>query len=399
MKASPALEQLAQAAIAEFSQRLGRPPRFVAAAPGRVNLIGEHTDYNDGFVLPMAIARYVVIAADRPLSADTASARVFSTAAEEWATLPLDAAAPPVATPWARYVQGVVAGFLAIGLDPGPFEAVIHSDVPQGGGLSSSAALEVATATFLESITSTRLEPLSKALLCQQAEHRFAGVPCGIMDQIASIFGCDGALLLLDCRSRTVQPTPLDDPDVVALIVNSNVKHALTDGGYAARRRQCEESAHMMGVSALRDVSLEQLEGARDRVGDVRFRRSRHVVSENTRTVEAAEALRRRDWDTVGRLMLASHASLRDDFQVSCGELDLLVDLAMAAGPGAVIGSRMTGGGFGGCTISLVRRGGVDQVIDHIEEGYRKAAGREATVFVTRPVDGAQVLQSPAGDR
>ncbi len=387
------LDALVRAAEEEFARRLGRPPRWVAAAPGRVNLIGEHTDYNDGFVLPMAIDRYVVLAADRP-AGPAAEARLFSVAQGEWATAPVEGPFAPAGPQWARYVQGVLAGCVAAGLRPGPFEAVIHADLPQGGGLSSSAALEVATATLVESLTGTTLAPLQKALLCQRAEHEYAGVPCGIMDQCSSVMGREGSLLLLDCRSRQVQLTPLSDPGVVALIVNSNVRHELTDGGYAARRRQCEEAARTLGAAALRDVTPEQLERERRLLDDAHYRRARHVVTENARTVAAADALRRGDWATVGRLMYASHASLRDDFQVSCEELDLLVELARSAGDG-VIGSRMTGGGFGGCTISLVRRESLDGVVRHVAEGYRDRTGREATVFVTRPVDGARVIQAP----
>ena len=300
----------------------------------------------------MAIDRYVVFAADRA-AAPANDARLYSSLLGHWASVAVEPPFAPGAEPWARYVQGVVAGCRTAGLDAGPFEAVVASDVPPGGGLSSSAALEVAVATLIEAMTGKRLDPLQKALLCQKAEHDFAGVPCGIMDQCSSVMGREGALLLLDCRSRTVQLTPLADPEVVALIVNSNVRHALTDGGYAARRRQCEEAAHALGVAALRDVSREQLEAARGRLDDVHYRRARHVVGEIGRTVAAAEAIRRGDWAAVGGLMHASHVSLRDDYQVSCEELDLLVELAAEAG---VIGSRMTGGGFGGCTISLVRR-------------------------------------------
>ena len=386
MHAATSLDALARNAEGEFARRFGRPPRWTAAAPGRVNLIGEHTDYNDGFVLPMAIDRYVVLAADRSPSAE---ARLYSAALDQWAPLTVEPPFMPGPAPWARYVQGVVAGCRAVGMAPGPFEAVVVSDVPLGSGLSSSAALEVAAATLIEAMTGQRLEPLQKALLCQKAEHDFAGVPCGIMDQCSSVMGRDGQLLLLDCRSRAVRPTPLADPEVVALIVNSNVKHALTDGGYAARRRQCEEAARVLGVAALRDVSMEQLERARDRLDDVHYRRARHVVSEIARTVAAADALRRGDWPAVGGLMHASHASLRDDYHVSCEELDLLVELAAEAG---VIGSRMTGGGFGGCTISLVRREALDSVIGHIGEGYHRKTGREATAFMTRPVDGARIL-------
>jgi galactokinase len=394
MESTASLDALVKATEEEFVRRLGRPPRWVAAAPGRVNLIGEHTDYNDGFVLPMAIDRYVVIAADRP-ARSLSEARLFSVAQGEWATAPVEGPITPSGPHWARYVQGVIAGGLAAGLRPGPFEAVIHADLPQGSGLSSSAALEVAAATLIESLTGTTLAPLPKALLCQKAEHEFAGVPCGIMDQCSSVMGRAGSLLLLDCRSRQVRLTPLAGPEVVALIVNSNVRHELTDGGYAARRRQCEEAAHALGAAALRDVTPEQLERERSRLDEAHYRRARHVVTENARTVEAAGALGRGDWATVGRLMYASHASLRDDFQVSCEELDLLVELAAGA-EGGVIGSRMTGGGFGGCTISLVRREALEGVVRRVSEGYLRQTCREATVFVTRPVDGARVIQAPA---
>jgi galactokinase len=383
------LDLLAKAAEDDFTRRIGRPPRWVVAAPGRVNLIGEHTDYNDGFVLPMAIDRHVVIAADRAAGPE---ARLFSAAAGEWAAVPLAPAAR--LTGWASYVQGVLAGCLAAGLGAGPFEAVVHSDVPLGGGLSSSAALEVATATLVEAMTGRRLEPLQKALLCQKAEHDYAGVPCGVMDQCASVMGRAGALLLLDCRSLAAEPTPLADPDVVALIVNSNVRHALGGGEYAQRRRQCEAAAQALGVAALRDVTPDSLEAQREKLDAVAYRRARHVVTENERTVATAAAVRRGDWAAVGAHMYASHASLRDDFEVSCPELDLLVELAAASG--GVIGSRMTGGGFGGCTVSLVRRAALDGAARHVAEGYREATGREATVFVTRPADGAGVLK---GDR
>jgi galactokinase len=395
MSSPTALDLLAHAAEEAFARRFRRPPRWLVAAPGRVNLIGEHTDYNDGFVLPMAIDRHVVLAADRPApgSADRQEARLFSTGFDAWATVAVAGPMTPGPVGWANYVQGVLAGCNAAGLSPGTFDAVIHADLPLGGGLSSSAALEVATATLVEAMAGMQLDPLQKALLCQKAEHDFAGVPCGIMDQCSSVMGRAGSLLLLDCRSRMVTLTPLADPDVVALIVNSNVRHALGDGAYATRRRQCEEASRALGVAALRDVTAEQLERQRDRLDDVHYRRVRHVVSENARTVEAAEAVRRGDWDTVGRLMAASHASLRDDYEVSCRELDLLVELATAVE--GVIGSRMTGGGFGGCTISLVRRAALDGVMSYIREGYLRASGRQATLFVTRPADGARVLKKP----
>jgi galactokinase len=282
-------------------------------------------------------------------------------------------------------------------LEPGPFDAVIDSDVALGGGLSSSAALEVAAATLIEVMTGKRLEPMQKALLCQRAEHDFAHVPCGIMDQCSSIMGNDGNLLLLDCRSRTVRLVPLADPDVVVLIINSNVKHELGGTEYPTRRRQCHEAARHLGVSALRDVTTEQLQRQRDKLDEETYRRARHVVTENARVLQAAAAIGAGNWPTVGRLMFESHVSLRDDYQVSCAELDLLVDLAAGIGPvGGVIGSRMTGGGFGGCTVSLVRRDALDDISLRIGGEYRRRTGREATLFVTRPVEGARVLESLA---
>jgi galactokinase len=388
------LDSLAREAEAEFARRFGRPARVVAAAPGRVNLIGEHTDYNDGFVLPMAIDRHVVLAADRAAAGAPGPARLYSTAVGEAAAVP--AGGPPEQSlpGWARYVQGVLAGCAAAGLAPGPFDAVIHSDVPLGGGLSSSAALEVAVATLAEALAGRALGPADKGLLCQKAEHDFAGVPCGIMDQFSSVLGRRGALLLLDCRSRAVEWADLADPDVLALVVNSNVRHALVRGEYAARRRQCQEAAAALGVASLRDVGPADLDRRRGRLGEVLYRRARHVVTENARTLAAAGALRAGDWACLGGHMYASHASLRDDYEVSCPELDLLVELAAGLGEaGGVIGSRMTGGGFGGCTVTLVRRGAADAVMRHLSEGYAARTGRQATAFATSAADGARVLR------
>ena len=286
----------------------------------------------------------------------------------------------------------VVAGCRTAGLDAGPFEAVVASDVPPGGGLSSSGEIEVAVATLIEAMTGKRLDPLQKALLCQKAEHKFAGVPCGIMDQCSSVMGREGALLLLDCRS------PRRPTHAAGRPRSRRADRQQQRPPRADRRRlrgpppPCKDAAHALGVAALRDVSREQLEAARGRLDDVHYRRARHVVGEIGRTVAAAEAIRRGDWAAVGGLMHASHVSLRDDYQVSCEELDLLVELAAEAG---VIGSRMTGGGFGGCTISLVRRETLDAVVRHVRKGYLRKTGREATAFMTRPVDGARVYRRP----
>lgn len=392
------LDELVQAADDRFREKLGRPPRWLVAAPGRVNLIGEHTDYNDGYVLPMAIERYVALAADRPEGDDAASdskaARVFSTEVDEWSTILVEGPITPGSRGWPSYVQGTVAGCLSAGLAPGGFEAVIHSNVPLGGGLSSSAALEVATATLIEAITGRTLDPLQKIRLCQKAEHEFAGMPCGIMDQFSSVMARRDRLMLLDCRSLDVKMVPLDDPGLTVLIINSNVKHELTGSEYSQRRAECEAAARGLRVPMLRDATPQQLEQAKDRLKPVEYRRARHVVGEIERTTAAAAAIAAGDWPTVGRLMYASHASLRDDYEVSCRELDLLVEIAQSLGEQAgVIGSRMTGGGFGGCTVSLVRADAVKSVADAIRVAYHRQTGIEPTVFASRPAQGAQIVR------
>jgi galactokinase len=389
------LKELAAHAAAEFQKIYGRPPRWIVAAPGRVNIIGEHTDYNDGFVLPMAIERYTVIAAGRPAK-DTKQIQLRSTCEDKPVTI--DLARPLKPFPkgaWANYPTGVIAGFLACGLNPGGFDALIHSNVPLGGGLSSSAALEVATATLLETITGKKLDPVEKALLCQKAEHDYAGMPCGIMDQFISVMGRENQVLLLDCRSRKPELVPMTDASVAVLIINTNVKHELTGSEYPARRKQCETAAKILGVPSLRDATPEALELAKGRMDEVVFRRARHVIGEIERTVHAAEGVRASNWPTVGQLMYASHASLRDDYEVSCKELDIVVDIAESIGlKGGMIGCRMTGGGFGGCTVALVKSDAVEAVSKKIAADYKKKTGIEATIFVSRPAAGATVIKA-----
>ncbi len=386
---------LIRRAVELFEERFARPPRWVVAAPGRVNLIGEHTDYNAGFVLPMAIERRVVIAADRPVDATLdGQARLISSYEETPAMIAVEGDIQPGEVHWSSYLQGVVAGCLEKGLKPGPFEAIVHSDVPLGGGLSSSAALEVATATLVEAMTGQTLEPVAKALLCQKAEHDYARMPCGIMDQFISVMGQADHLMLLDCRTEQAQMVPLDDPAVTVLITNSNVKHELTGSEYPQRRAACEETARLLGVDALRDASMEMLEDAKGKLSDEFYRRARHVIGEIKRTTEAAGALERGDWVQVGELMYASHNSLRDDYEVSCPELDLLVEIAASIGAeGGVIGSRMTGGGFGGCTVTLVQTDKVEAVQKAFSEQYRDKTGIEPTSFASRPAQGACVVQ------
>jgi len=389
------LNDLGKETTQRFAEIYHRPPHWMAAAPGRVNVIGEHTDYNDGFVLPMAIDRYTVIAA-APASNGSATIRLRSTLGRD--TVKLDLSQPVKPGPkgaWSNYPAGVVAGFLARGSKPGGFDALIHSTVPTGGGLSSSAALEVSTATLLEEMTGKQLDPVEKALLCQKAEHDYAGMPCGIMDQFISVMGRKDHLLLLDCRSRRPELVPMTDPSVALLITNTNVKHELTSGEYAKRRAQCEQAAKALGVSSLRDATAEKLQAARGRMEELVFRRARHVISEIERTVHAAEAVKASNWTTVGQLMYASHASLRDDYEVSCAELDAVVEIAGQIGSkGGVIGCRMTGGGFGGCTVALIRADAVDAISARVAAEYEKRTKIKPSLFVSRPAAGATVIKS-----
>ena len=269
-----------------------------------------------------------------------------------------------------------------------------NPSLPFGGGLASSAALEVATATLLEAMTGQALDPIEKALLCQRAEHEFAGVPCGIMDQFTSILAQKDHALLLDCRSRTTTPVAMTDPTVTVLIINTNVRHKLAESEYAKRRSQCENAARVLKVAALRDATLEALEAARRQMEPVVFRRARHVISENQRTLEAAQAIQSFDWDTVGRLMYDSHKSLREDYEVSCPELDTVVAIAQGIGAaGGVIGCRMTGGGFGGCAVSLVKTDAAPRIIHALDEAYEKRTGLQPIIFTSRPAAGVRILK------
>ncbi|GHT27516.1 galactokinase [Planctomycetales bacterium] len=385
------IESLAASAATVYARKYGKKPQWFAAAPGRVNLIGEHTDYNDGFVFPMAIERYTVIVAG-PAEGET-DAEFYSMYKNKSAFVPIDGSSkPPLHVAWFSYIQGTVQNVYEAGLKIPPFRAVVVSDVPLGGGLSSSASLEVAVATLLEAAAGKKLDPVEKALLCQKAEHLYAKMPCGIMDQFISAMGEKGYAMLLDCRSKVPKMIPLDSPDVSVLIINSNVKHTLTGSEYPDRRKQCEKAAALMGVTILRDADLELLNSKKEIFdkemdGSICFRRAKHVITENARTVAMAEALTKQDWNRCGELMYASHISMKDDFEITCPEIDILVDIASKQK--GVFGSRMTGGGFGGCTVSLVEAGQVNDVIKNVSEEYERQTGIILTAFATQPAQGA----------
>jgi galactokinase len=381
---------MAERSAGLFAKCFGRAPRWIIAAPGRVNLIGEHTDYNEGFVLPMAIERYMVVAADRN---PERTATVHSITTGETATFNVRMSMVRGTPAWSNYLRGVVSGFQKRGIKVGGFDAVIDSGLPYGGGLASSAALEVALATLLEQLTKQPLQPIAKALLCQQAEHDFGGVPCGIMDQFTSVLAQKDHALLLDCRSRETRPVRMADPSVAVLIINTQVRHKLADGEYARRRAECEMAARTLGVSSLRDATLKELQGARKRLEPVVFQRARHVLSENDRTLKAADALQAGDWARAGKLMYESHESLRDDYDVSCPELDVVVDIARGISEAdGMYGCRMTGAGFGGCAVSLVKTECLKTITRKFEASYTRKTGNHASIFCSRPAAGARLL-------
>jgi galactokinase len=387
------LQKLAADTATQFSKAYGRPPRWIVAAPGRVNVIGEHTDYNDGFVLPTAIERYAVMAADKAADGKNVI-QIRDVCGVEPAMIDLSVPLKPGTPKWSNYPRGVVAGFLKRDLNPGGLDVLLNSTVPLGSGLSSSASLEVCTATLVEAVTGRTIPPVEKALLCQKAEHEFAGVPCGIMDQFISVMGRQNNLLLLDCRSHETQLVPMNDPAVSLLITNTNVKHELANGEYAQRRAQCEAATKILGVPSLRDATPEMLENAKAKMDDVVFRRARHVIGEIERTVHAAEGIKASNWLAVGQLMYDSHRSLRDDYEVSCKELDAVVGIAEGIGvKGGIFGCRMTGGGFGGCTIALVQTEQIEAISVKLAADYKKKTGIEATIFVTRPATGATIVK------
>jgi galactokinase len=381
-----------QASLRErFRSMFGGEPRLFAA-PGRVNLIGEHTDYNDGFVLPIAIDRQTVVAVS---VRDDRTIRVCSLSTGETLEFDLDAEGKGNRGIWLDYVEGVARVLESRGHRLKGLDMLIDSDVPVGSGLSSSAALEVSTGLAMLSSSGAEIDMMRLALDTQQAEHRYVGTMSGIMDQFIAALGREGTALLIDCRHLDASPVPIDMSEIAIAICDTNVRHELASSEYNARRRECERSVEILraalpSVRALRDVTLVDFDTHGHLLPDPLFRRTRHVVTENVRTLSAAISLRGGDYEKVGRLMLQSHLSLRDDYEVSIAELDVLVELAHAID--GVYGARMTGGGFGGSAIALLRRDAMDEFAATISGRYREAFGRDATVFFTTIADGAREI-------
>jgi len=363
-----------------------------AFAPGRVNLIGEHTDYNEGFVLPMAIDAGIEMAARaragrevRVHAADLGQSVAFSVG---------EPIRPDPAHRWSNYVRGVIWALGRSGVALSGMDLAFGGNLPQGAGLSSSAALEVATGIAARALLGFSMDIPRLARICQESENEFVGVKVGIMDPFVSLAARAGHAVFLDCRTLAYEQVPLALGEHLIAICDSGVKHALVASEYNLRRRQCAAGVEVLrarnpGIRALRDASLEALEACRAELDEVVYRRCRHVVTENARVLESKAALGKGDLRRFGELMDASHASLRDDYEVSCEEVDLLVDLARRR-PG-VLGARITGGGFGGCTVNLVQRGAVDSLREEVLGEYRRRTGIGARLYLSDAADGARL--------
>ena len=369
----------------KFLETFGAEPDLVAAAPGRVNLIGEHIDYSDGFVLPFAIKDRTLVAARK--RGDSIVRIASAQRRNKIVTVDISTVKPGLKGEWERYALGVL---WALGVKEG-VDLLIDGHVPLGAGLSSSAALECSVATAMNHLFDLGFNLEELARLTQKAENQYVGVPCGIMDQSVSLMATQGSALLLDCRDLTTKNIPFDvaSSGLELLIIDTQAHHALTDGGYAERRASCESVVAKLGISSLRELSMEQLENSRGLLTETEFVRARHAVTEMKRVLECVEALSNSDFAKVGRLINQSHASLRDDYTVSCPELDTAVEAALAAG---ALGSRMVGGGFGGSAIALIQASKTTETIKTVEKAFSSKGFKAPRFFTSLPSQGAELL-------
>jgi galactokinase len=369
----------------KFLETFGVEPDLVAAAPGRVNLIGEHIDYSDGFVLPFAIKDRTLVAARKR---DDSMVRIASAQRRnKIVTVDISKVKPGLKGEWERYALGVL---WALGVRDG-VDLLIDGHVPLGAGLSSSAALECSVATAMNHLFDLGFNLEELARLTQKAENQYVGVPCGIMDQSVSLMATQGSALLLDCRDLSTKNIPFDvaSSGLELLIIDTQAHHALTDGGYAERRASCESVVAKLGIRSLRELTMEQLENSRGSLTETEFVRARHAVTEMKRVLDCVQALSDSDFAKVGELINQSHASLRDDYTVSCPELDTAVDAALAAG---ALGSRMVGGGFGGSAIALIQASKTTETIKAIEKGFSSKGFKAPRFFTSLPSQGAELL-------
>ena len=373
----------ARLAAQRFRQTFGAEPACLVRAPGRVNLIGEHTDYNDGFVFPLAIDRAAYIAL-RPRTDNCV--RVISLDMDDDQTFALDALPPPSETRWIDYIIGVAWALQRQGYPLQGWEGALAGDVPIGSGLSSSAALELAAARAFHCVSDFAWDAAQMAQIGRAAENEWLGIQTGIMDQMISAAGVEGRALLIDCRSLATTPAPLPDGTAI-VILDTGTRRGLVGSAYNQRRAQCEAAAAQFGLAALRDIDLATFQRRESELDGTIRRRARHVVSENARTLQARDAMLAGDAARLGELMIASHISLRDDFEVSSPALDAIVDCANAEA--SCYGARITGAGFGGCAVALVQAGAADDFARRVSSAYQAATGNVPALYVTQACAGA----------
>lgn len=364
------------------------------SAPGRVNLIGEHTDYNEGFVLPIAIGKKIIMLGQ--LRNDRL-VQVFDLGYKAEVKFSLDSLSPSKKDTWANYLMGVMDEIQKAEYPLQGANLIFISNIPKGAGLSSSAALEVVTALTMAKLNLLEIKPVEMARLCQRAENNFVGVACGIMDQYVSCLGQKNYTLFIDCRSNDYELIPFKDPNYQVLICNSKIQRGLANSEYNKRREECKIATEFFKhelnreIRALRDITIDEYKKYQAQLPEIIARRARHVISENYRVQAGVQALRMGNYSAFGQLMIESHQSLKDNYEVSCAELDLLVDLALKQEE--VLGARMTGAGFGGCTVNLLRREYIDVFEKTIKQGYKKITGILPDIYVTPPAEGAKVIK------
>lgn len=375
-----------------FREHIGGEPETIIRAPGRVNLIGEHTDYNDGFVLPVAIDRDIMVAS-RPR--DDGLVRIYSLDFGAMVEFSIDDIQYDPENKWSNYPRGVALSLQEAGYNLKGLEAAITGNIPLGAGLSSSAAMEVAMAMTFEKISGLEIEPVEMALLCQKAENQFVGVNCGIMDQFISLMGRKDHALLLDCRDLGFELVPLKLEGVKIAVCNTGVERGLVDSKYNERRSECERGTELLekllpGIMALRDVEISDFHKYKNRLPEIVEKRCEYIIEENIRVLESVQAFEEGDLVGFGILMNESHIGLRDEYEVSCPELDAMVTIAW--GTEGVIGSRMTGAGFGGCTVTLVMDDAMDELAARINREYPQRTGLQPEIYVCTAEDGAGVV-------
>ena len=379
-------DQLIKDVKARYSEAFGSEPLLIFS-PGRINIIGEHTDYNDGFVFPAAVDKGIAAAIQK---SDTGVSTAHALDMDSAIEFQLDNLKPQAEGSWENYVLGVVAEIQNRNKVVGNFNIIFRGDIPSGAGMSSSAALENSVVFGLNELFDLGLSKLDMILISQKAEHNYVGVKCGIMDQYASMFGKKNHALLLDCRTVKSKAYEIDFKDHQLMLINTNVKHSLSDSAYNDRRSACESIAELLGVKALRDATLIDLETVKDRVTPENYQKALYVIQENNRAIMAAKALEDGDLEALGKLIYGSHDGLSKQYKVSCEELDFLV--AQARMNKQVLGARMMGGGFGGCTINLIEKNATKAFAESVSEAYLKAFGKACSIYFIALSEGTHLV-------